>query len=53
MTKEKILELISQGEGVTIEFKECKNEITAEVYPTVVSAGISLWVLLMTARFWA
>ena len=37
MTKEKIIELISQGEGVTIEFKECKNEITAEVYPTVCS----------------
>lgn len=27
MTKENILDLISQGEGVTIEFKKCKNEI--------------------------
>ena len=35
MTKEIILDLISQGEGVTIEFKECKNEVAAEVYPTV------------------
>ena len=37
MTKEMILDLISQGEGVTIEFKECKNEVAAEVYPTVCS----------------
>lgn len=37
MTKEQILDLISQGEGITIEFKECINEITAEVYPTVCS----------------
>lgn len=37
MTKENILDLISQGEGVTIEFKECKNEIAGEVYPTVCS----------------
>lgn len=35
MTKETMLDLISQGEGVTIEFKECKNEVSAEVYPTV------------------
>ena len=37
MTKEMILDLISQGEGVTIEFKECKNEVASEVYPTVCS----------------
>lgn len=37
MTKEAILDLISQGEGVTIEFKECKNEVASEVYPTVCS----------------
>ncbi len=37
MTIEMIFDLISQGEGVTIEFKECKNEVTAEVYPTVCS----------------
>lgn len=37
MTKEMILDLISQGEGVTIEFKECKNEIASEIYPTVCS----------------
>lgn len=35
MTKEMILDLISQGEGVTIEFKKCRNEVAAEVYPTV------------------
>ena len=37
MTKEMLLDLISQGEGVTIEFKECKNEISSDVYPTVCS----------------
>ena len=37
MTTENILELISQGEGVTIEFKTCKKEITSDVYPTVCS----------------
>lgn len=37
MTKEMILDLISQGEGITIEFKECRNEVAAEVYPTVCS----------------
>lgn len=37
MTTENILELISQGEGVTIEFKTCNNEITSDVYPTVCS----------------
>jgi predicted HTH transcriptional regulator len=37
MTKEALLDLISQGEGVTIEFKECKNEVASEVYPTVCS----------------
>lgn len=37
MTKETILDLIMQGEGVTIEFKECRNEVAAEVYPTVCS----------------
>ena len=35
MTKEMILDLISQGEGVAIEFKKCRNEVAAEVYPTV------------------
>lgn len=37
MTKEMISALIAQGEGVTIEFKECKNEVASEVYPTVCS----------------
>ena len=37
MTKEMLLDLISQGEGVIIEFKECKNEISSDVYPTVCS----------------
>lgn len=37
MTKEMISDLIAQGEGVTIEFKECKNEVASEVYPTVYS----------------
>lgn len=37
MTHQLIQSLISQGEGVTIEFKECKSEIASEVYPTVCS----------------
>lgn len=37
MTNEALLALIDQGEGVTIEFKECKNEVSSEVYPTVCS----------------
>ena len=37
MTKEVIIGLIAQGEGVTIEFKECRNEIASEIYPTVCS----------------
>lgn len=37
MTNDALLEIIGQGEGVTIEFKECKNEISSEVYPTVCS----------------
>lgn len=37
MTTQALLDLIAQGEGVTIEFKECKNEIASEVYPTVCS----------------
>ena len=32
-----ILDLISQGEGITIEFKECKNKVATEVYSTVCS----------------
>ena len=42
MTTDTILDLISQGEGVTIEFKECRNEVAAEVYPTVCSFQIAL-----------
>ena len=37
MTTEALLDIISQGEGVTVEFKECKNEVASEVYPTVCS----------------
>lgn len=37
MITQLLLDLISQGEGVTIEFKECKNEIASEVYPTICS----------------
>lgn len=37
IAKEMMLNLILQGEGVTIEFKECKNEVASEVYPTVCS----------------
>ncbi len=37
MTNDALLALINQGEGVTIEFKECKNEVSSEVYSTVCS----------------
>ena len=37
MTVQALLDLIAQGEGVTIEFKECRNEVASEVYPTVCS----------------
>ncbi len=37
MKTELLLDLISQGEGVTIEFKECRNEVATEVYPTICS----------------
>ena len=35
MIKTKIKNIIKKGEGITIEFKECKQNITKEVYPTV------------------
>jgi len=35
MLKNKIFGLIKQGEGLRIEFKECKQNITKEVYQTV------------------
>ena len=37
MTVQKLLDIISQGEGVTVEFKECKNEVSSDAYPTVCS----------------
>ena len=37
MTKEMILDLISQGKVIKNEFKECKNEVASDVYPTVCS----------------
>src|SRR3989344_484300 len=35
MLQKKIRALIKQGEGISIEFKECKTQITKEVYETV------------------
>ncbi len=37
MLTETLLDIISQGEGVTVEFKKCTNGITSEVYPTICS----------------
>ncbi|MFZ4526104.1 MAG: helix-turn-helix domain-containing protein [Chlorobium sp.] len=31
----KIVELIQQGEGLTLEFKECRNTLNRDVYETV------------------
>ena len=35
MTKEKILSLIAQGEGINIEFKESKSKLNRDVYESV------------------
>jgi ATP-dependent DNA helicase RecG len=37
MTPERLVKILSQGEGITIEFKECKNKISSSVYETVCS----------------
>ena len=37
MTEAEILELIKNGESVTVEFKKSTNEITRDVYDTVCS----------------
>ena len=37
MTEAEILELIKDGEGITVEFKKSTNEITKDVYDTVCS----------------
>ena len=37
MTVEHIRKLIKDGEGFTVEFKECKNELTKTVFETVCS----------------
>ncbi len=37
MTKDTLLALIDQGEGITVEFKKCQNEVSSDVYPTVCS----------------
>ena len=31
----RLQELINQGEGIDIEFKECKNKLTKDIYPTI------------------
>ena len=35
MTKTRILSLIQEGEGLRIEFKECKRKLPKNVYETV------------------
>ena len=35
MLQKKIRALLKQGEGISIEFKECKNQITKDIYETV------------------
>lgn len=37
MLKPNISKILKQGEGISIEFKECKNALTKEVYETVCS----------------
>ena len=33
--KNKIQSLIKNGEGITLEFKECKNKVTKSLYETI------------------
>ncbi len=35
INEQKIAELISQGEGISLEFKTCRNQINRDVYETV------------------
>ncbi|WP_076790617.1 RNA-binding domain-containing protein [Chlorobium sp. KB01] len=35
VTKQQILDLIRQGEGISVEFKTCRNKINRDVYDTV------------------
>ena len=35
MIQQKIKDLTKKGEGISIEFKECKTELTKDVYPTI------------------
>jgi len=35
VNEQKIAELISQGEGISLEFKTCRNQINRDVYETV------------------
>jgi ATP-dependent DNA helicase RecG len=37
MTPERLKKLLSQGEGITVEFKSCKDRISSSVYETVCS----------------
>ena len=37
MLTETLLDIISQGESVTVEFKKCTNDITSDVYSTICS----------------
>ena len=37
MTLEKIRKLLAEGEGITVEFKECANELNNSVFETVCS----------------
>ena len=37
MTEEKIRELLNQGEGFTVEYKECVNGLNDSVFETVAS----------------
>jgi len=35
MNKEEILNLIEKGEGITIEFKESKEDVNKDIYETI------------------
>lgn len=35
MTMENILDIISNGEGLTVEFKRCREKVTSDVYQSI------------------
>ncbi len=41
----KIHQLLKKGEGITVEFKECKNNVPKSLYETVMKLFVFLLIL--------